>query len=275
MKIQFISLLFVFIFACKSGSSEQQDKKNLTQIPKSNLNNLSIDLIAIQKQFGNTAIVNITNDPVYHKAKRYNALPLNAILEKYSNIKSLKIADYKMVFECEDGYKPEMPLEKLVNANAFLAISDIDAPKGREWEQILKDGHEMKAAPFYVVYTSVNAKDGSFKWPYNLVKMHLEPLNTDLAMIQPKNADGKKGFDLFQKHCQTCHAINGVGGEMGPELNIPKNITEYWNEVDLKAFIKNPASYRHKVKMPTLTVSDADIEEIVTYLKVMAGQKKS
>jgi cytochrome c2 len=274
VRISLVICFLSFLIACNSNKSAEKGRKEVIEKADKSGNRLSVNLLEIQKQFGESQIVEIQNDPVYHKSKRFNALPLNAILKKYSSIKSLKIADYKMVFECEDGYKPEMSLEKLINANAFLAISDVDAPKGRDWEQIIKEGHEMKAAPFYVVYTNVNPRDGSYKWPYNLVKMHLEPLNADLAMIEPRNPAGKKGFELFQKHCQTCHAINGVGGEMGPELNFPKNITEYWLEADLKAFIKNPSAYRHKVKMPTLQVSDTEIDEIVTYLKIMAGQKK-
>jgi cytochrome c2 len=275
MRISLIISFLSILIACNSNKSAENGKEEVIEKTEKLGNHLSVNLLEIQKQFGESQIVEIQNDPVYHKSKRFNVLPLNAILEKHSNIKSLKIADYRMVFECEDGYKPEMSLEKLVNANAFLAISDVDAPKGRDWEQIIKDGHEMKAAPFYVVYTNVNPKDGSYKWPYNLVKMHLEPLNADLAMIEPRNSAGKKGFELFQKSCQTCHAINGVGGEMGPDLNYPKNITEYWHETDLKAFIKNPSAYRHNVKMPTLELTDADISEIILYLKVMKEQKRT
>jgi hypothetical protein len=35
----------------------------------------------------------------------------------------------------------------------------MDAPKGKQWETILKDGNEMNAAPFYIVYPSVSEKD--------------------------------------------------------------------------------------------------------------------
>jgi hypothetical protein len=35
---------------------------------------------------------------------------------------------------------------------------------------------------------------------------------------------------------------------MGPRLNYPKSVTEYWNKKAIKAFILNPSSFRHGVK---------------------------
>jgi hypothetical protein len=36
----------------------------------------------------------------------------------------------------------------MLSAKSFLAVSDVDAPKGELWSKIIKDGREMKAAPF-------------------------------------------------------------------------------------------------------------------------------
>jgi len=60
---------------------------------------------------------------------------------------------------------------------------------------------------------------------------------------------------------------------MGPELNFPKNVTEYWDNNQLKAFIKNPASFRNNVKMPTLNLSENEIEYITNYLQYMSKHK--
>ncbi len=272
MKITLLLGIFCCLLACNS-QLKTTDKNNTSSSLKKNIQ--SIDLRLIEKDFAKTILVEVKEDPVYHTQKRYNVVLLNDILNKYFKLNGLNKADYKMVFECEDGYKPEMPLEKLMQANAYLAVSDADAPKGEKWLEIQKDGHIMNAAPFYIVYKGVSPNDGSYKWPYNLVKMHFEPLQSDLALTFPADKNAKKGYELYKLHCQTCHAVNGVGGQMGPELNYPKNITEYWKEDDLIAFIKNPSSYRKGVKMPTLNVSELEVREIVVYLKVMKEQKIS
>jgi cytochrome c2 len=83
-------------------------------------------------------------------------------------------------------------------------------------------------------------------------------------------------LDLQKKNnqCITCHAINEIGGTMGPELNYPKSVTEYWKEKELVDYIVNPAAFRNKVKMPTLGITKQQSQEIVAYLKYMSENKK-
>ena len=173
------------------------------------------------------------------------------------------------------GYKPEMPLELFLNSNPYLAYRDIDAPKDSNWEAIIKDGNEMNAEPFYIVYTSVSEKDSQYKWPYNLVRINLEPLNKSTIELYPlKNRKLETGYTLFKNQCLSCHAINGIGGTMGPELNYPKSVTEYWKEDELVNYIVNPASFRNKVKMPALGITKQQSQKIVDYLKYMSENKK-
>ena len=113
-------------------------------------------------------------------------------------------------------------------------MSDVDAPKGRDWEVLLKNGEEVKIEPFYIVYEGVSPTDAEYKWPYNLVKIHLAPLHENDAALVPKVESAKAGYELFRKYCLTCHSINKIGGKMGPELNFPKSVTEYWHTEDLK-----------------------------------------
>ena len=94
-------------------------------------------------------------------------------------------------------------------------------------------------------------------------------------MFSIGNKELESGYNLFKYQCITCHAINEIGGTMGPELNYPKSITEYWKESELVAYIVNPASFRTKVKMPTIGISRQQSQEIVDYLKYMSEHKIS
>ncbi len=272
-------LLSVLYISC--DSSQKKSSKDSLQVAKLAIediptsDSLSIDLVELNRKglLENTQVVIVKPDPVYHKNKRFNALPLKDIFEKYSLIKRMNAADLKVVFECEDGYKPEMPLEKLLSAKAYLAVSDADAPKGRAWEILMKNGQETKMEPFYVVYEGVSADDIAYKWPYNLVKIHFAPLHENDAALQPKDEAALAGYELFKNRCQTCHSINKIGGKMGPELNYPKSVTEYWKTDDLKAFIQNPAAYRNEVKMPNLGIKPEEATEIVKYLSYMSEHK--
>lgn len=61
---------------------------------------------------------------------------------------------------------------------------------------------------------------------------------------------------------------------MGPELNVPKNVTEYWDRQHLKTLIENPAALRWGSKMPGFSWLPAeDREAILAYLEAMKGKK--
>lgn len=277
--------LNLFILLLISFASCQQKEKPITttkkgipaEIQNQTRDSLSINLIDLQKRgkLKNTHVITVVNDPVYHSTKRYNALPFVDLLNTYTAIKNIDIYKYQIVFECEDGYKPMMSLQQFVSEKSFLAVSDVDAPQGQLWSKISKDGHEMNAAPFYLVYQGVSTKDTDLKWPYNLIKIHLVPNSQNIALLFPKDdSKAQVGFELFNKNCITCHSINKTGGDMGPELNYPKSVTEYWDKKQLKEFIKNPASFRNGVKMPIpANVTAKDINEIIYYLEYMANHK--
>jgi cytochrome c2 len=272
-------ILLILVVSCQQNSKQETTVKTITKSTTSSIHSdsLTIDLVALQKQgkLKNTAVVTVNDDPVYHGAKHYNAIALPELLTTYTTLKNLDMDKYQIIFECEDGYKPMMPLRKFLSAKSFLAVSDLDAPKGKLWSKVIKDGHEKKIAPFYLVYQGIPSNDNDFKWPYNIVKIHIALDSENVSLLFPK--DDKKaqaGFELFKKNCITCHAINKIGGNMGPELNYPKSVTEYWDSKQLKAFIKNPASFRNGVKMPTPThLTEKEIDDIVDYLTYMSGHK--
>ncbi|WP_337042932.1 c-type cytochrome [Emticicia sp. 17c] len=271
-------LLPVIFFSCNRSQSSDTDSLQVAKpepILLSSTDSISVDLVELKEKglLEKTQLITIAQDPVYLKKKRYNVISLKEILETYTSAKKQNIADTKVVFECEDGYKPEMPLDKLLASKAYLAVSDADAPKDTEWEPLLKEGKETKIAPFYLVYEGVSPDDIAYKWPYNLVKIHLAPLHENDAALVPKSETAKEGYELFKNRCQTCHSINKIGGKMGPELNFPKSVTEYWNIEDLKAFIQKPESYRNDVKMPNLGIKAKEADAIVRYLEYMSKNK--
>ena len=276
MKTGKIHTLFILLITFSFISCNQK-KVQKTQTKSSIQKEIVLDLVDLQskKKLGKDTIITITNDPVYHKVKKYKAVNALALLKSQVDVSTIDIKNTKIIFECMDGYKPEMPLELFLNSKVFLAIEDMDATKGTKWEKIIKNGNEMDAAPFYIVYESVSEKDSRYKWPYNLIKLYLEPMNKSTDELFPTgNKKVELGYKLFQNQCITCHAINEIGGTMGPELNYPKSVTEYWKEKELVDYIVNPATFRHNVKMPTLGITEQQSQEIVDYLKYMAKHKK-
>jgi hypothetical protein len=73
-----------------------------------------------------------------------------------------------------------------------------------------------------------------------------------LAPPAGASAAAQRGFGAWRVHCQKCHMLNGDGGEIGPELNWPMNVTEYWQPNMLKRWVLDPASMRLPAKMPPI-----------------------
>ena len=113
-------------------------------------------------------------------------------------------------------------------------------------------------------------------FPFGVTQIKIVNKRSAFADATPEGGSDsvKRGFALFMETCVKCHSVNKVGGVMGPELNYPKSVVEYWKEGSLVGFIKNPSSYRNNSRMPSLSeVSDLDIGLIVAYLGYMSEHK--
>ena len=67
---------------------------------------------------------------------------------------------------------------------------------------------------------------------------------------------------------------------MGPDLNVPMNPTEYFTESALKKLVRDPKSVRDWSAgvMPgfdSARLSEAELDQIIAYLKHMAGKKRT
>ena len=220
--------------------------------------------------------ISVPADVAFHRTMHYRALPLTTLL------KDIDTSDH-LQFVASDGFAAEIPAALLLNkqgSEAWLAIEDPVQP----WPALTKDhGH---AGPFYIVWTQPQvAQVNPEQWPYQLATIRkLGGVTTRFPAILPDsslpaNSEVQRGFVVFQHTCFACHTLNGAGdAKLGPDLNIPKNPTEYLRADLLRAFIRNPQSLRQwpQAKMlgfGTKALSDADLDAVLAYLRHMATRK--
>lgn len=220
------------------------------------------------KLIGDTTI-EVDLDPFFKSPKRYRAFPLKDNLEAV--VEGIEdISNFRVIFECTDGYRPQMPLELVLSSNGFLAFHDLSQPTDKMWADSLTN----KLAPFYLVWPEISPDNKTYTTPYGLYQIQVVPADEILIASRPKNDSHLEGYELFSKTCMRCHSINKVGGAMAPELNYPKNITEYWAKEDIWQFIQSPQSYRYNAKMPPLKdLKRENFEKVYAYLQGMKGQK--
>jgi len=76
---------------------------------------------------------------------------------------------------------------------------------------------------------------------------------------------GKAGQLMADLACFSCHAINGRGGDMAPDLTWEgSSVQRQW----LQAFLKNPGTLRPALirRMPRFNLSDGEVTELTDYI---------
>lgn len=221
--------------------------------------------------------VQIVDDVSYKRTMTYRAVPLAVLLpglKPQSHLQAIAL----------DGFAAELaaaPLLEKIGARAWLAIEDPAHP----WPPLADE--KPGAGPFYLVWTDPQAGHISpEQWPFQISGIkQLKTVAERFPALLPApklaaNDPINQGFALFQKNCLACHRLNGAGdAQVGPDLNIPYNPTEYFGGDFLKRYIRDPQSLRHwpQAKMPAFAASvlpDNELDLLVGYLKHMAGRKQ-
>ncbi len=228
-----------------------------------------------------TDTARVAHDPAYEgRAKRYAGFALERVLA-HAGVRTS--ADEVLYFVAADGYRATMA-EPAAGAGVrgMVAFADLDAPSG--WEPVKHGAKEISPAPFYLVWSG-DSTALRRPWPYQLARIEVVDPRRSFDRIYPSGVPADdpvaRGFRAFaiESHggdqCVACHALNRQGGSVGPELNVPRNITEYRDEATLAAFIRNSRSFRAGSAMPVFEgkLTDQEIADILAYLRWIKTRK--
>jgi len=223
------------------------------------------------------ATIDIPDDVSYHRAMRYRAVPLLALVgPSASGFDTLEV-------RAADGFVSQIPLALVQDgakggSAAWLAVEDPSQP----WPPL--PGKEVSAGPFYVVWQHPErSRVGTEQWPYQTVGIDgaQSPAyrwpQMQVAAALPADDPARRGQAVFTAQCLPCHRIKGAGvGELGPDLGQPMNPTQYLTRDGLRALVRNPKAVRTWPRqiMPAFdekALPDADLDAVIAYLAHMAG----
>ena len=272
---------------CKSGesSSEQTtsiDKDSVSESVSSKANvNVSpvintYELVQLAERgvFNDLEVVELTtlDDPAYKSGpKTFVGYELGAVLSRLDGFYDYSPAEYSLRFVCKDGYRTTFSYDSLKGARGLLATG----LKGNSnsWLPYLDGKTSRIPAPYYLVWADTPvSKDRP--WPYQFTSIEVVSkagLGDLLAPLESAFAEGRKAFE---SNCMACHSVNLVGGSMGPELNVPRNICEYRSTSFIQDFISSPQSYRAASPMPAMPfIKGKELKNLMGYLCHMAKRK--
>jgi mono/diheme cytochrome c family protein len=216
-------------------------------------------------------------DPYYGAHKRYQALPLGAVLARGfgPRVREASFATAEILLRARDGYTRTASGAQLLADGGFLAFADAERSAGGFFPI---DRRQVDPAPFYLVWQGAERTDTErWPWPYQLAEIEIVDFAQEFPHVPPPGAAAgspvQRGFAIFRASCIACHAINGEGGKVGPELNVPRSIVEYRDPEQLKQFIRDPRSFRYTSMPSHLDLTDAELDALVAYFTHMRAHK--
>ena len=222
------------------------------------------------------------DDPYHGRPMRYVTLPLRCVLDVgFEGAGGAEGQRSKgLLLRSRDGYTRPVSGQRLLESGAHLAFGEPGLMKTGEPHSRFSplDRRQIDPGPFYLVWSGSGQNDPHVHpWPYQLTTIEVAAFEDAFPRTVPRGLDrsdaGWTGYALFQRSCASCHAINGEGGKVGPDLNVPRSIVDYRPITQIRAYIRNPQATRYTSMPAHPDLGESDLDALIAYFFAMSERK--
>ena len=223
------------------------------------------------------------SDPYHERAMRYFALPLRCVLDQgFPSVseRAGALEAESLLLRALDGYTRPASGTVLLDAGAHLAFGEVALMSGPDAPPRFTpiERRRIDPAPFYLVWSGAEQSDPHVHpWPYQLGTIEIASFSSASPRTVPEGLapsdPGWRGYTLFQESCASCHSINGQGGKVGPDLNVPRSIVEYRPIEQIKGYVRDPQATRYTSMPAHPDLGDADLDALIAYFEAMRVRK--
>lgn len=178
-----------------------------------------------------------------------------------------------------------MGCHTLLGEGAYYApeLTKVIERRGKPWiRTFIKDPQAMfpgrrKMIQYNFDDSEIEDLIAFFEWVGNIDTNGFPP-EPDLAdKIQGGQLTSTQGVgaapsnqpEMFRTICVSCHALGGIGGNVGPTLD---DVAQRYSQDELNKWLEDPQSVKPGTSMPKLPMDDAVRTEIVTFLMGYKGE---
>ena len=266
--IGLFSLVFIsqLTLSCTSEVAEQP-AVNISSAPPQEKAITQLWSMTQLREMSNDTLIDFPYDNYYQKPMTFSAYSLQPLIDQILE-EVEQPEDYALIFRCSDGYNKDISLTTFIENPSYIVFKD-DESGG-------VDTISSKLGKYYLTWDEM-APGNELPYPYQVAKVELIEASALFINSYPVDVASNEqlafGFKTFNKYCRSCHSINKEGGDLGPELNVPQNITTYRSQTFIQAFVSNPQQYRYNSKMAPVRLSDEEFEAVYGYLEAMADHQ--
>ncbi len=218
------------------------------------------------------------DDPNYGARRRYRACPLRNVLAFGFGEAPGGLGGADVFIRAWDGYDKPTTAARLGEDGGWLAFGDAELSEGGDLRWAPLGPKAIDPGPAYLVWSKPGQRDRTtHPWVWAIAEFEVVEFQKKYPHVPPtgvaRTAAAWQGFELFRGECIACHAINREGGTTGPDLNVPRSIVEYRPADQIKAYIRDPTTFRYGNMPAHPELSDGDLDALVAYFRVMSRRK--